>query len=122
MSKSINMDILFKKVQKDLSNLKGVKKSLVASQDGYIFSNTAESMLEMYAKASAALLRTADTATAKVGRNCSKRVVIDYPNERLIAIRAGPKALVAVIARTGTGLDPLIIELDKAADKVREII
>ncbi|MDF1557287.1 MAG: roadblock/LC7 domain-containing protein [ANME-2 cluster archaeon] len=122
MSLNINMDILFKQVQKDLSNLNGVKKSLVASQDGYILSNTAETMLEMYAKASAALLRTADTATAKVGRNCSKRVVIDYPNERLIATRAGPKALVAVITGTGTGLDSIIVELDKAADKVRGII
>lgn len=119
---NISMDLLFQKVQKDLTNLNGVKKSLVASQDGYILSKPAESSLELFAMTSAAMLKTADAATAKVGKNCSQHVVIDYPNERLIAARAGPKALVAVLAGTDAGLDPIITELDKAAEKVRGII
>ena len=115
-------DILFQQVQKDLSNLKGVKKSLVASQDGYILSKPIESRLELFAMTSAAMLRTADAAIAKVGKNCSQHVVVDYPNERLIAARAGPKAIVAVITGTNAGLDPIMTELDKAAEKVRGII
>ena len=115
-------DILFQQVQKDLSNLKGVKKSLVASQDGYILSKPAESRLELFAMTSAAMLRIADAAITKVGINCSQHVVADYPNERLIAARAGPKAIVAVITGTNAGLDPIMTELDKAAEKVRGII
>jgi predicted regulator of Ras-like GTPase activity (Roadblock/LC7/MglB family) len=49
-------------------------------------------------------------------------VVIDYPDEKLIAVRAGPKAIVAVLTGTGIGLDPIMTELDKAAEKVRGII
>jgi len=122
MSLNMKMDLMFQQVQKDLSNLKGVKKSLVASQDGYILSKPAESRLELFAITSAAMLRTADAASAKVGKNYSKHVVIDYPDERLIAVRAGPKAIVAVLAGTNTGLDPIMTELDKAAEKVRGII
>lgn len=95
--------------------------SLVASQDGYIFSKPAESNIEKYAKASATMLRTADVAISKSGQNCS-RVIIDYPNERLIATRAGPKALVAVLIEPDTKLDPVITELDKVARKVQEIL
>ncbi len=122
MSLNMKMDLMFQQVQKDLSNLKGVKKSLVSSQDGYILSQPAESRLELFAKTSAAMLKTADAASAKVGKNFSQHVVIDYPDEKLIAVRAGPKAIVAVLTGTGTGLDPIMTELDKAAEKVREII
>ncbi|MCL7413151.1 MAG: roadblock/LC7 domain-containing protein [ANME-2 cluster archaeon] len=116
------MDLMFQQVQKDLANLNGVKKSLVASQDGYILSRPAESRLELFALTSAAMLKTADAASAKVGNNYTKHVVIDYPDERLIAVRAGPKAIVAVLTGTNAGLDPIMIELDKAAEKVRGII
>lgn len=121
MSRNIIMDNMFQWVRQDLSNLRGVKMSLVASQDGYIFSQPAESNIEKYAKASATMLRTADVAISKSGQNCS-RVIIDYPNERLIATRAGPKALVAVLIEPDTKLDPIIPELDKVARKVQEIL
>jgi len=48
---------MFQWVRQDLSNLGGVKMSLVASQDGYIFSQPAEPNIEKYAKASATMLR-----------------------------------------------------------------
>jgi predicted regulator of Ras-like GTPase activity (Roadblock/LC7/MglB family) len=57
MSLNMKMDLMFQQVQKDLSNLKGVKKSMVASQDGYILSQPAESRLELFAKTSAAMLK-----------------------------------------------------------------
>jgi len=113
---------MFQWVRQDLSNLRGVKISLVASQDGYIFSQPAGSDIEKYAKASATMLRTADVVISKYGQNCSKRVIIDYPNERLIATRAGPKALVAVLIEPDTKLDPIIHELDRAARKVQEML
>ena len=121
MSRNKIMDNMFQWVRQDLSNLGGVKMSLVASQDGYIFSQPAEPNIEKYAKASATMLRTADIAVPRSGQNCSK-VIIDYPNERLIAIRAGPKALVAVLIEPDTKLDPIVLELDKVARKVQEIL
>lgn len=122
MSRSIAQDLLFQRVQNDLSKLEGVKKSLVASRDGYMLSLPAESNTERYALASAAMLRTADAAIQRVGKDCSRRIVIDYPDERLIATRAGPKALIAVLAGPKTGVDSIFQELDKAAEKVRGII
>ena len=122
MSRKINLDNMFQWVRQDLSNLRGVKISLVASQDGYIFSQPAGSNIEKYAKASATMLRTADVVISKYGQNCSKRVIIDYPNERLIATRAGPKALVAVLIEPDTKLDPIIHELDRVARKVQEML
>ncbi len=121
MSRKINLDNMFQWVRQDLSNLRGIKISLVASQDGYIFSQPAGSNIEKYAKASATMLRTADVAISKYGQNCS-RVIIDYPNERLIATRAGPKALVAVLVEPDTKLDPIIPELDRVAHKIQEIL
>lgn len=121
MSRKINLDNMFQWVRQDLSNFRGVKMSLVASQDGYIFSQPAESNIEKYAKASATMLRTADVVITKYGQICS-RVIIDYPNERLIATRAGPKALVAVLVEPDTKLDPIIPELDRVAHKIQEIL
>lgn len=115
------MDNMFKWVRQDLSNLVGVKMSLVASQDGYIFSHPAGSNIEKYAKASATMLRTADVAISKFGQNCS-RIIIDYPSERLIGTRAGPKALVAVLIEPDIKLEPIIHELDRVAWKVRQIL
>ncbi|MCK4938238.1 MAG: roadblock/LC7 domain-containing protein [Methanosarcinales archaeon] len=118
----MKMDLMIQQVQKNLSNLEGVKESMVASQDGYIFGQPSDSRLELFARTSAAMLKTADAASAKVGKNFSQHVVIDYPDERLIAVRAGPKALLVVLTGTGTGLESIMTELDKAAEKVREII
>jgi predicted regulator of Ras-like GTPase activity (Roadblock/LC7/MglB family) len=122
MAQNVTHDILFQRVQKDLSKLNGVKTSLVASRDGYILGNSPESTLEKYAKASSAMLRIADAAISKMGWECPERIVVDYSNERLIAIRAGPKALVAVLTGPDTNLDPIQSKLEKAAEKVREII
>jgi len=122
MSRKNTLDNMFQWVRQDLSNIGGVKMSLVASRDGYIFSQPDKSNTEKYTKASATLLRTADNAMSKSGQNCLKRVIIDYPNERLIATRAGPKALVAVLIEPNTELDHIIPELDRAAWKVQEIL
>lgn len=121
MSRNINMDNMFKWVRQDLSSLGGVKMSLVASQDGYIFSHPDGYNIEKYAKASAIMLRTADVAVSNFGKNCS-RFIIDYTNERLIGTRAGPKALVAVLIEPDIKLEPIIHELDRVAWKVREIL
>ncbi len=121
MSRNIIMDNMFQSVRQDLSKLGGVKMSLVASQDGYIFSQPAESNIEKYAKASATMLKTADVAMSKYGQTCS-RVIIDYSNERLIATRAGLKALVVVLIEPDTKLDPILPELDKVARKIQEIL
>jgi predicted regulator of Ras-like GTPase activity (Roadblock/LC7/MglB family) len=122
MSQNIAQDILFRRVQQELRGLNGVKTSLVASRDGYILTQPAESQLEKYAKASSSMLKTADAAILEMGKNCSKSVIVDYLNERLIATRAGPKALVAVLAGSDTNLNPILIELNRAANKVREIM
>ena len=122
MSQNIAQGILFRRVQQELLGLTGVKKSLVASRDGYILSQPDESHLEKYAKASSSILKTADAAIVKMGKECSESIVVDYQNERLIAIRAGPKALVAVLAGSETNLNLILTELSKAANKVREIM
>jgi len=122
MSRKNTLDNIFQQVRQDLSNIGGVKMSLVASRDGYIFSQPAKSNIEKYTKASATLLRTADNALSISRQNCLKRIIIDYPNERLIATRAGPKALVAVLIEPDTKLDPIIPELDRVARKVQEIL
>ena len=122
MSQNIAQDILFRRVQKELGGLKGVKTTLVASRDGYILCPPIESHLEKYAKASSFILKTADAAILKMGKECSESIVVDYQNERLIATRAGPKALIAILAGSDTNLNPIITELSKVANKVREIM
>ena len=115
-------DIVFHRIRQDLSEMNGVKNSLVAINDGFILYQSDETTLEQYAKTSSAMLRIADAAILKMGWNSSERIVVDYPGERLVATRAGPKALVAVLTQPETNLDPIQSELEKAAEKVREII
>jgi predicted regulator of Ras-like GTPase activity (Roadblock/LC7/MglB family) len=122
MSQNIAQDILFHRVQQELRGLKGVKTSLIASRDGYILTNPAESQLEKYAKASSSMLKTADAAILEMSNNCSESVIVDFPNERLIATRAGPKALIAVLAGSDINVNTILTEMSKAANKVREIM
>jgi predicted regulator of Ras-like GTPase activity (Roadblock/LC7/MglB family) len=122
MSQNIAQDILFHRVQQELRGLKGVKTSLIASRDGYILTNPAESQLEKYAKASSSMLKTADAAILEMSNNCSESVIVDFPNERLIATRAGPKVLIAVLAGSDINVNTILTELSKAANKVREIM
>ena len=122
MSQNIAQGKLFRRVQQELVGLTGVKKSLVASRYGYILSQPAESNLEKYAKASSSILNTADAAIVKMGKECPESIVVDYQNERLIATRAGPKALVAVLAGSDTNLNPILTELSKVANKVKKIM
>ncbi|TFH39466.1 MAG: hypothetical protein E4G94_10955, partial [ANME-2 cluster archaeon] len=68
MSQNIAQDILFRRIQKELGGLKGVKTTLVASRDGYILCPPTKVHLEKYAKASSFILKTADAAILKMGK------------------------------------------------------
>ncbi len=47
---------------------------------------------------------------------------MDYNGGKLIAASAGQKALISVMVAQDASLDPIIIELERTAGKIKEIL
>jgi len=71
---------------------------------------------------SATMLGAAETATTELGKGIPDRVIVESDNGKLIAMGAGPKALLVVLTEPNAGLGLILVELEKAAEKIKKII
>jgi predicted regulator of Ras-like GTPase activity (Roadblock/LC7/MglB family) len=121
MSDTIDM---VDKILSDLKKVGGVEACAAASRDGLLIRAILqkEQFAESFAAMSATMLGAAETATTELGQGVPHRVIVESERGRLIAVGAGPKALVMAIVNTDTGLGLILLELDKAAEKLKEIL
>ncbi|MCZ7357634.1 MAG: roadblock/LC7 domain-containing protein [Candidatus Methanoperedens sp.] len=112
------------KILSDLKKVGGVEACAAASRDGLLIRAILqkEQFAESFAAMSATMLGAAETATTELGQGVPHRVIVESERGRLIAVGAGPKALLMAIVNTDTGLGLILLELDKAAEKLKEIL
>jgi predicted regulator of Ras-like GTPase activity (Roadblock/LC7/MglB family) len=112
------------KILSDLKKVGGVEACAAASRDGLLIRAILqkEKFAESFAAMSATMLGAAETATTELGQGVPHRVIVESDRGRLIAVGAGPKALLMAIVNTDTGLGLILLELDKAAEKLKEIL
>ncbi len=112
------------KLLSDLKNTGGVEACAAASRDGLLIraNMPKEKFLYSLAAMSATMLGAAETATTLVEKGLSTRVIVESEYGRLIIIGAGSKALLIVLASTNTGLGLILLELEKSAKKLKEIL
>ncbi|MDP2766065.1 MAG: roadblock/LC7 domain-containing protein [Candidatus Methanoperedens sp.] len=112
------------KLLSDLKNTGGVEASIVASRDGLLIraNMPKEKFLYSLAAMSATMLGAAETATTLVEKGLPTRVIVESEYGRLIIVGAGTKALLIVLASTNTGLGLILLELEKSAKKLKEIL
>ncbi|MGB8218683.1 MAG: roadblock/LC7 domain-containing protein [Candidatus Methanoperedens sp.] len=118
-----NLEIV-DKVLADLKKVRGIETCAVASRDGLLIRAIQQEgqNLDSFVAMSATLFGAAETAIAMFGKGIPSRVIIESDRGRVIAIGAGPKALLIVIVSLDTGLELILLELEKAAKKVKELL
>ncbi|MFA4936066.1 MAG: roadblock/LC7 domain-containing protein [Candidatus Methanoperedens sp.] len=121
MSDTIDM---VDKLLTDLKNIGGVEACAAASRDGLLI--RANMQKELYIDSmvamSATILGAAETATTQVQKGVPNRVIVESDYGRLIVVGAGPKALLIVLTSQDTGLGLILLELEKSAAKLKELL
>jgi len=112
------------KLLADLKNMGGVEACAAASRDGLLIRAVIQKELfvDSLAAMSATILGAAETATMQVEKGVPNRVIVETDYGRLVVVGAGPKALLIVLATTDTGLGLILLELEKSAMKLKEIL
>ena len=115
---------LVDKLLADLKNIGGVEACAAASRDGLLIRAIMQKELyvDSLAAMSATILGAAETATTQVAKGVPNRVIVETDYGRLIVIGAGPKALLILLAGQDTGLGLILLELEKSAKKLKDIL
>lgn len=108
----------------DLKKIGGVEACAAASRDGLLIRAIMQQKQysESFAAMSAAMLGAAETATTELGKGVPDRIIVESERGRLIVVGAGNKALLIILADPQAGLGLILLELEKAAKKLREIL
>ncbi len=112
------------KLLSDLKNVGGVIACAAATRDGLLIraNMQKEQFVESLAAMSATILGASETATTHVEMGIPKRVIVESDYGRLVVVGAGPKALLILLAGQNIGLGLILLELDKSAIKLKEIL
>ncbi len=115
---------LVDKLLSDLKKSGGVEACAAVSRDGLLIKSSMqkEQFAESFAAMSATMLGAAETASTELGKGVPNRVIVESTQGRLIAVGAGPKALLVVIVSPEAGLGLILLELDKSAKKLKELL
>lgn len=114
---------LYKKVINDLMTTGDIETAVIASRDGLLVvgESAKETSLEQVVAMVATILGAAETATSELGKGLPNRIIVEAPQGKLVIMGAGPKTLVAVVAKPGAGLGLIILAVEKAAEKVKKL-
>lgn len=115
---------LIDKLLSDLMKSGGVEACAAVSRDGLLIKSSMqkEQFAESFAAMSATMLGAAETASTELGKGVPNRVIVESSQGRLIAVGAGPNALLVVIVSPEAGLGLILLELDKSAKKLKELL
>lgn len=115
---------LVEKILTDLKKAGGVEACAAVSRDGLLIRAIMqnEKFAESFAAMSATMLGAAETATTELNKGVPNRVIVESNHGRLIAVGAGQKALLVVLVDSNTGLGLILLELEKSAEKLKELL
>jgi len=115
---------MVEKILTDLKKVGGVEACAAATRDGLLIRAIMpqEQFAESFAAMSATMLGAAETASTELGKGLPNRVIVESEHGRLITVGAGPKALLMVIVNSDAGLGLILLELEKSAKKLKELL
>ena len=112
------------KVLVDLGKVGEIEASAIATRDGLLMSADMHTRgdPEMFVAMSATMLGAAETASSELNKGIPNRVIVESDDGKLICVGAGPKALLVVMTAPEAGLGLVLVEMVKAAEKIRKLI
>ena len=115
---------MLNKILLDLKQMGGINASSIASRDGLLVVSDmeSESHAETFAAMSATMLGAAENATTELGKGIPDRVIVESDHGKLVAMGAGPKALLVILTEPDAGLGLILVELEKSVEKIKKIM
>ncbi len=101
-----------------------IEACAIVSRDGLVISTDMpeEKKADSLAAMSATMLGAAETISMSLGKGLPGRVIVESENGKLICTGAGPNAILVVMAQPQARLSLIIVELEKAAAKLKKIV
>ena len=109
------------KILHDLNNTPGIEISALLSRDGLLISSTLALNSDTFAAMSATMFGAAEIAAKEFGKDRPHRVVVETKYGKLIVSGAGKDALLVVLARHGSTLGHILLEVSRASEKMKEV-
>ncbi|UZE92569.1 MAG: roadblock/LC7 domain-containing protein [Methanosarcinales archaeon] len=112
------------KVLTDLRRTGDIEASAIVSRDGLLMaSDIPESVhAETFAAMSATMLGAAETAVAELKKGIPDRLIIESKKGKVITTGAGPKVLLVVLTSPEAGLGLILVEMERATDKLKGML
>ncbi|HEY9205918.1 MAG TPA: roadblock/LC7 domain-containing protein [Candidatus Methanoperedens sp.] len=106
----------------DLKKVDGVKIIAVGTRDGFLIGEPQSDEPELLTLMSATMLKAAENITIRHEKVSPGWVMVDFEGGKIITTLAGHKALITVMTAEDASLSPIIAELERAAQKIKEIL
>ena len=108
----------------DLKKVDGIESAAIATRDGLLIAaNTLPGTHpEAFAAMSATMFGAAETVTNSIKKGFVNRVIVESEDCRMVAIGSGSKSLVVVLTAANSSLGLILIELEKGARRIDEIL
>lgn len=124
MSDKEDVRKLLEKVLVDLKRGGDIDASAIISRDGILLASDIprDVHAETFAAMSATMLGAAETAISELKRGVPERLIAESTEGKVIATGAGSKALLTILTGPEAGLGLILVNVDKAADQVKELL
>jgi len=115
---------MLEKVLTDLRRTGDIEASVIVSRDGLLMASDIPEGVhaETFAAMSATMFGAAETAVAELKKGIPDRLIIESKKGKVIATGAGPKVLLVALTAPEAGLGLVLVEMEKAADKVKKLL
>ncbi len=115
---------ILEKISNDLQSIEGIEASAIASRDGLlIYSDMPqERNAEAFAAMAATMLGAAEVTTTMLGKGISDRIIVETKYGRIIATEAGLRALILVVMEQNAALEPILIKVAKASERIKQVL
>jgi len=120
----ISVKELLREVLAGLNRSAGVYASAVVSRDGLLIGSMMPEDVdaEAFAAMTATMVGAAETAFSELKKGVTDRVIVEGTHAKIIAMGAGPKALLVAMTEPKATLGLILLEMSKAIEKIKKIL
>lgn len=118
------IQVQLENILKDLKLIRDVEACAVVSRSGLLMAIDIQEDLyaETFAAMSAAMLDAAESALLELKKGAITRVIAESNKGKLLAVGAGKEALLVVMTSPHAGLGLVLVEMEKAVEKIKEVL
>ncbi|MEM2900050.1 MAG: roadblock/LC7 domain-containing protein [Thermoplasmata archaeon] len=107
-----------------IQNMGGVEGSAVVARNGLIIASSFPKDIDerRFAAMSATMMGTIETASALLKNGGLKKIFAETEYATIVAIGAGPKALLVVSASKDSNMGMLLLTIEEYAQKIKDVV